>query len=94
MQYVVNDLGLISPFEGFKDLGTPEDPLGKQVAEYMQDSSLKTYPWTFQYMPSQQFKDDFGADLAQYASGNLEWDEVVTAFKENWAAEKAANWKK
>ena len=60
----------------------------------MQDSSVKTYPWTFQYMPSQQFKDDFGADLAQYASGNLEWDEVVTAFKENWAAEKAANWKK
>jgi len=94
MQYVVDDLGFIAPFKGFKDLGTPDDPLGKQVAEAIQDSSLKTYPWTFQYMPSQQFKDDFGADLAQYAAGNLEWDEVVKAFQENWAAEKEANWKK
>ncbi|WP_210400557.1 ABC transporter substrate-binding protein [Corynebacterium sp. HMSC073D01] len=94
MQYVVDDLGFIAPFKGFKDLGTPDDPLGKQVAKAIQDSSLKTYPWTFQYMPSQQFKDDFGADLAQYAAGNLEWDEVVKAFQENWAAEKEANWKK
>lgn len=94
MQYVVDDLGFIAPFKGFKDLGTPDDPLGKQVAEAIQDSSLKTYPWTFQYMPSQQFKDDFGADLAQYAAGNLEWDEVVKTFQENWAAEKEANWKK
>lgn len=94
MQYVVDDLGFIAPFKGFKDLGTPDDPLGKQVAEAIQDSSLKTYPWTFQYMPSQQFKDDFGADLAQYAAGNLEWDEVVKAFQENWVAEKEANWKK
>lgn len=94
MQYVVDDLGFIAPFKGFADLGTPDDPLGKQVAEYIQNSSVKTYPWTFQYMPSQQFKDDFGADLAQYASGNLEWDEVVSAFVENWAAEKEANWKK
>ena len=94
MQYVVDDLGFIAPFKGFKDLGTPDDPLGKQVAEAIQDSSLKTYPWTFQYMPSQQFKDDFGADLAQYAAGNLEWDEVVKAFQENWAAEKEAHWKK
>lgn len=94
MQYVVDDLGFIAPFKGFKDLGTPDDPLGKQVAEAIQDSSLKTYPWTFQYMPSQHFKDDFGADLAQYAAGNLEWDEVVKAFQENWAAEKEANWKK
>lgn len=56
----------------------------------MDNPDLESVPWDFQTFPSQQFKNDFGQDLAQYASGKTGWDEVVRNFVDNWAAEKAA----
>ena len=89
-QFVVNDLGFIAPFSNFTEDETPSDPLAQQVTAAMQDDTVTTYPWTFQIFPSQQFKDDFGQSLAQYVSGNMNWDEVVTAFIDSWKAEKEA----
>ena len=88
--YVVEDLGFIAPFNNFGEADTPNDPLAKEVAEAINDKELTTIPWDFQYFPSQQFKEDFGQALGQYASGNVSWDEVVKTFVDNWAAEKAA----
>lgn len=91
-EHVVKDLGFIAPFESYTAEDTPNDPLAEQVAEAIANKDLTTYPWNFQYFPSQQFKDDFGQDLSQYASGKLKWEDVVKHFKDNWAAEKESNW--
>ena len=91
-EHVVKDLGFIAPFESYTAENTPNDPLSEQVAEAIANKDLTTYPWNFQYFPSQQFKDDFGQDLSQYASGKLKWEDVVKHFKDNWAAEKESNW--
>ena len=91
-EHVVKDLGFIAPFKNYSAEDTPNDPLAKQVAEAIDNEDLTTYPWNFQYFPSQQFKDDFGQALSQYASGTLKWDDVVKQFKDNWAAEKESNW--
>ena len=91
-EHVVKDLGFIAPFESYTAEDTPNDPLSEQVAEAIANKDLTTYPWNFQYFPSQQFKDDFGQDLSQYASGKLKWEDVVKHFKDNWAAEKESNW--
>ncbi|MDO4685193.1 MAG: ABC transporter substrate-binding protein [Corynebacterium sp.] len=89
-KYVVEDLGFIAPFKNFAEEDTPNDPLAKEIAAAINDDSLNNVPWDFQYFPSQQFKEDFGQALGQYASGNVSWDEVVKTFVDNWAAEKSA----
>ncbi|MGO1460659.1 MAG: extracellular solute-binding protein, partial [Flaviflexus sp.] len=88
MDYVTNDLGFIAPFESFGD-STPSDPLAKEVNRYMTDPDLEPIPWVFTTFPSQKFKDDFAGGLAQYASGNMEWNDVVDIFVSSWASEKA-----
>lgn len=87
--FVVNDLGFNAPFTTFSEDEVPNDPLAKQVAAYTADESLSTIPWVFTAYPSQKFKDDFGGALAQYASGNMEWDQVVSTFVDGWASEKS-----
>lgn len=90
-EHVINDLGFIAPFKNYSETDVPADPLAKQVQAAISDSSVSTIPWDFQYFPSQQFKDLFGGNLAQYASGNMEWDDVVAKFVEDWKAEKRTN---
>ena len=86
--HVVNDLGFIAPFQNYTEADTPADPLAKQVQAAISDTSVSTIPWDFQYFPSQQFKDQFGGNLAQYASGNMKWEDVVSKFVADWKAEK------
>lgn len=88
MEYVTNDLGFIAPFKSFGD-STPSDPLAQEVNRYLTDPDLEPIPWVFTTFPSQKFKEDFAGGLAQYASGNMEWDEVVDIFVTSWATEKA-----
>ena len=87
---VTNDLGFIAPFNTFSDDEKPTDPLAQEVLRYMADSSKTSVAWNFTSFPSQQFKDDFGAALLEYASGSVDWDAVKTTVVERWAAEKAA----
>jgi len=87
---VTNDLGFIAPFDTFSDDEKPTDPLAQEVLRYMADTSKTSVSWNFTSFPSQQFKDDFGAALLEYASGSIDWDTVKTTVVERWAAEKAA----
>lgn len=86
--HMVQDLGFIPPFNTFDEADLPSDPLAKEVVRYLSDENLKTVPWVFTTFPSQQFKDDFGAALAQYAAGQMEWSKVVETFTTEWAAQK------
>ncbi len=57
----------------------------------MDDESLNTVSWNFMTsMPSQTFKDDFGASLLEYITGNKDWDAVVEDCKAEWKSEKEA----
>ncbi|MDO5291701.1 MAG: ABC transporter substrate-binding protein [bacterium] len=87
---VTNDLNFISPFSTFKDDEKPTDPLAKEVIKFMSDTSLNTVSWVYPSFPSQTFKDNFGADLLQYANNKMSWDELKTAVIKDWESEKAA----
>ncbi|WP_188043440.1 ABC transporter substrate-binding protein [Changpingibacter yushuensis] len=87
---VSDELGFIAPFTTFESLA-PEDPLGKEVVEYMNNDSLTNINWVFTTFPSQDFKDGLGQQLAQYAAGQVEWSSVKDYFVSEWAAQKAGN---
>lgn len=87
--HCTNTLGIIAPFSTFGDGETPTDPLAQEVLRWM-SSGANTVTWDFTIFPSQTFKDNFGADLLSYCSGNMDWDTVVSNTKDSWATEKAA----
>ena len=45
--------------------------------------------WTFTTMPSEEWKNGVGSALTAYAAGTGDWDGVVSAFVDGWAAEAA-----
>lgn len=86
--FVSNELEFITPFNTFGKDESPEDPLAKEVARYLADETKENIPWSFVIFPSQQFKEDFGAALLEYAAGSKSWDQVKSIVVERWAAEK------
>ncbi len=87
--YMVNKLGNSAPFTTFGDDEKPTDPLAKSMLASM-ESGKTAVVWAFTVFPSQQFKDDFGAALLEYANGNMTWEDVESLVKTRWAEEKAA----
>ena len=86
-EYVVNKLGFIAPFDTFNDDEKPSDPLAREVARWMENDKISNIPWNFTVFPSQNFKDEFGAALLQYAQGKKSWDEVKTIVVDKWKSE-------
>lgn len=87
---VTNDLGFIAPFTTFGDDEGPSDPLAKEVNRYLNDSSLTSVRWEFTSFPSQTFKDNLGYALLDYATGQKQWEELVSETIEDWKVEKEA----
>lgn len=87
--YVSKDLGFIAPFNTFTDAEKPADPLAKEVLNWMA-KDVTSVPWTFAAFPSEDFKNDFGDALLEYAQGQKTWEEVSTVVKDSWASETAA----
>ena len=86
---MVNSLGNAAPFSTLGDDERPGDPLAQEMYRFM-ESGKQSVSWDFTTMPSQDFKDDFGAALLEYANGNMTWDEVKDYAIARWAEEKAA----
>ena len=89
--YVVNDLGFIAPFDTFGADDTPKDPLAKEVVRYMNDKDINNIPWQFTVFPSQNFKEDFGSVLLQYAQGTKTFDDVKNTVVSKWETESNAS---
>jgi raffinose/stachyose/melibiose transport system substrate-binding protein len=87
---VIEKLGFVAPFSTFGPTERPADPLVKEMFRYLDDPGLNSVAWNFPTFPSQEFKNELGADLYQYALGNKSWDEVTKKTVANWATEKAA----
>ncbi len=86
-KYVTNELGFITPFASFDTTEVPDDPLAREVVDYMGRSDKKSIDWNFTLFPSQVFKDNFGASLLSYAQGNKNWDELKNETVKNWKSE-------
>lgn len=84
---VVEDLGFIAPFTTFTDDEKPNNPLAKEVLGWMEKDGIESVAWTFQGIPSEQWKQDFGADLLKYVQGQEEWSKVVDNAKSSWKTE-------
>lgn len=87
---VTDKLEFITPFNTFSEDELPDSPLAREVFNYMSDETLTTVPWDFLTFPSQTFKDNLGAALMEYATGNRDWESVVEETVEEWKAEKEA----
>ena len=82
-------LGMIPPFSTFDEDERPDNPLVQDMLSYMNDDSLYSITWDFTTFPSQEFKNQLGSYLLEYAQGNMTWDDVVEQTTDCWASEKA-----
>ena len=87
---VVNELGFVAPFTSFGDNEKPSDPLAKEVLAWMEKNGFTSVKWSFAGIPSEQWKNDFGASLLKYVQGQKEWSAVVDDAKASWASERSA----
>lgn len=85
--FVLNKLELITPFDTFKENELPTDPLALEVVKWMNKKDINNIPWVFTIFPSQNFKQDLGASLLQYAQGTKDWTFVENTFINKWKNE-------
>lgn len=83
------DMGFATPFTTFTEDYQAANPLLDAANEYI-DAGKTSVAWCFTTMPSEEWKNGVGSALLEYAQGTGEWDGVVTAFVDGWAAEVAA----
>ena len=85
--FVLNELDLIAPFDTFNENEKPDDPLAKEVINWMNKDNINTIPWNFTVFPSATFKNDFGSALLQYSQGTKNWNDVKSLFVQKWKSE-------
>ena len=78
------DMGFTIPF---KTAAESTNVFVKQDQEYT-EAGLTPVSWNFTTMPSEEWKNGVGTALTSYAAGGS-WDDVVSAFVDGWATEKA-----
>lgn len=87
---VTEELGFIAPFTSFGDDEKPTDPLAKDVLAWMEKDGATSVVWTFAGIPSENWKNEFGASLLEYVQGQKEWASVVDDAKSTWTTERKA----
>ncbi|QOL34975.1 ABC transporter substrate-binding protein [Bifidobacterium lemurum] len=81
------DMGFTTPFKTFDDVET-DNPLTAAAVED-QSSGKTQVSWNFTMMPSEEWKNQLGSALLEYAQGTGDWSTVESAFVDNWATEYA-----
>ena len=82
------EMGFSTPFKTFSDVKT-ENPLIDAYTKSLKEGK-KSIPWTYTMIPSEQWKNDLGSALLEYAQGTGSWDKVKSAYVDGWATEYAA----
>ncbi len=83
---VATELQFVAPFTAMAG-ATYENPLFASANE-IAASGKTAYPWVLRLIPSQAWKDAFGADLLLYAQGQLDWDTVIANATASWEVER------
>jgi raffinose/stachyose/melibiose transport system substrate-binding protein len=81
------EMGFTTPFKTMNDIKS-DNPL-VQAAQADATSGKTQVSWNFTLMPSEQWKNDLGSAMLEYAQGTGQWDGVKTAFVDGWASEIA-----
>ena len=88
---LATEMGFVTPFSTFTDDYLPANPLVVAADEYVKKGTVSV-TWNFTTMPSEEWKNQLGSAMLEYAQGTGNWDAVVTAFVDGWATEyQAAN---
>ena len=82
---MAEDMGFTIPF---KTAVAPTNVFVKQDLENT-EAGLTPVSWNFTTMPSEEWNNGVGTALTAYAAETGSWDDVVSAFVDNWAMEKA-----
>ena len=82
---MAEDMGFVIPF---KDAQESPNVFVKQDTAYTEGGKTPV-SWNFTTMPSEEWKNGVGSALTAYAAGTGDWDGVVSAFVDGWAAEAA-----
>ena len=77
------DMGFVIPFKNAQE---SQNVFVKADSE-LTAAGKTPVSWNFTTMPSEEWKNVLGTALTAYAAGTGSWDDVVTAFVDNWAAE-------
>ncbi|MDR1470668.1 MAG: ABC transporter substrate-binding protein [Spirochaetaceae bacterium] len=73
------------------DRANVTNPLTREMFRYLANGSLTSVSWVPQNdIPGQDFKNELGANLYQYALGTKAWDALVAEAKASWASEAGA----
>ncbi len=86
---VSTKLNFITPFNTFSDAELPADPLSKEVSIWMNKDGVSSVIWTFNAIPSEEWKNQFGDAMLQYFEGKQDWAAVEKVAVDAWASEKA-----
>lgn len=88
---LAEEMGFVTPFTTFTEEYLPANPLVAAADEYVKNGTTSV-SWNFTTMPSEEWKNQLGSAMLEYAQGTGDWDAVVKAFVDNWAVEyQAAN---
>jgi len=80
-----SDMGFTTPFKSFSDVKS-DNPL-TQAAVEDQNSGKTAVSWNFTMMPSEEWKNQLGSALLEYAQGTGDWNAVKKAFVDGWKTE-------
>ena len=80
---MATDMGFVIPFKAAQESAN----LFVKTDAEMTAAGKTPVSWNFTTMPSEEWKNVLGTALTAYAAGTGSWDDVVTAFVDNWAAE-------
>ena len=85
---MAQDMGFICPFKSAKETA---NVLNNKMNESV-SSGKYAVSWTFNYIPSEEWKNGVGSALTTYAADQTDanWNAVVTAFVDGWATETDA----
>ena len=83
------EIGFVTPFKTFDKNFESENPLVVDANKYIADGKTSV-AWNFTTMPSEEWKNQVGSAMLEYAQGTGEWDAVEKAFVDGWATEYAA----
>jgi len=86
---IANTMGFVTPFKTFDEGYTAKNPLVQADADYLAEGRTPV-SWNFPTIPSEEWKNNLGNALLEYAQGTGKWDEVEKAFVDGWAEQYQA----
>lgn len=84
----IEQLSFNLPYDTVTEADQPSNPLTKDMLAWSSKEGITSVEWAFLGMPSQNWKNNLGANLLLYAQGQKSWDDLKTATVNDWKTER------